>query len=57
LRLAQMLPESQALERLETAASSLFVAWGDDVKALARSMARARRRIGEEPRPSGMSPV
>jgi AcrR family transcriptional regulator len=57
LQLAHMLPESQALERLETSASSLFVAWGDDVKALARSMARARRRIGEELRLSGMLPV
>jgi hypothetical protein len=57
LQLAHMLPESQALERLETAATSLYVAWGDDAKALARSMTRARRRIGEELRLSEMLPA
>jgi AcrR family transcriptional regulator len=49
LQLAHMLPEQQALERLETSGRSLFIAWGDDPKALARSIARVRRRLSGGP--------
>jgi AcrR family transcriptional regulator len=45
LQLAHMLAEGQALKRLETSARSLFLAWGDDPKAHARSMASVRRRL------------
>jgi len=45
LRLAHLLPEPQALERLETAARSLFIAWGDDPLANKRSTASVRRRL------------
>ncbi len=49
LQLAHMLPEVQALERLETSGRSLFIAWGDDPKALARSIASVRRRLSRRP--------
>jgi AcrR family transcriptional regulator len=50
LHLAQLLPEDQALQRLETAARSLFLAWGDDPKAYGRSISNVRRRLARVPR-------
>jgi len=47
LLLAHLLSAEQALGRLETSTSSLFLAWGDDPTALARSMARARSLEGD----------
>lgn len=45
LQLAHMLPQGQVLERLRTVSRSLFLAWGDDPKALDRSVASVRQRL------------
>ena len=45
LQLAGLLPPAQALRHLEQSARSLFLAWGDDGRATARSFARARKRL------------
>jgi hypothetical protein len=45
LRLAHLLTEEQALERLESSARSMFIAWGDSPAAYRRSTANVRRRL------------
>jgi AcrR family transcriptional regulator len=45
LHLAQLLPEQQALDRLQTSARSLFLSWGDDPSAFGRSISNVRRRL------------
>lgn len=48
LQLAHLLPPDQAMRHLRSGAHSLFLAWGDDPKAQARSLAAARRRIAAQ---------
>lgn len=45
LHVAGLLPEAQALARLESAGRSLLLAWGDNGAALRRSRARAASRL------------
>jgi len=49
LQLAGMLPQSQALEHLQSGSRSLFIAWGDESGRLKRSYDKAIKRLGELP--------
>jgi AcrR family transcriptional regulator len=58
LQLAGLLPADQVIERLTTSSKSLFLAWGDEPRSYARSVAAAQRRLAEGlVQPNGSSTV
>ncbi|MFZ0665727.1 MAG: TetR/AcrR family transcriptional regulator [Acidimicrobiales bacterium] len=47
LRLANLLPDTEAVEHLRSGARSLFLGWGDDPRKLRVSADRAQKRMNE----------